>query len=75
MTPKKPPSIPISDPPVYTIEEFCEVHRLSRAFFYVLRKRGQAPDLLHAGNRVLIAGEAARAWRVAVGSPENRREA
>jgi hypothetical protein len=50
-------------PAAYTIDEFCEAHRISRAFYYVLRKERKAPREMRAGARVLISQEAAADWR------------
>jgi hypothetical protein len=49
--------------PVQTVEQFCEAHRISRAFFNKLCNQGQAPDLIKVGRRVLISFEAAAEWR------------
>lgn len=49
--------------PVQTVEQFCEAHRISRAFFNKLCTQGNAPDLIKIGRRVLISYEAAAAWR------------
>lgn len=46
-----------------TIEEFCESHRISRGFLNILKQRGEAPDIIKVGRRVLISAEAAAAWR------------
>ena len=56
----------IRGPPshAFTIQEFCDAHRLSRAQFYKLKKLGQAPDEARAGERVvIITAEAAARWR------------
>jgi hypothetical protein len=48
----------------YTISEFCDAHRISRAHYYVLKKLGQGPDEARASDRtVLITIEAAARWR------------
>lgn len=47
----------------YSIIEFCDAHCISRACFYRLKKRGQAPDLMKVGKRTLISKEAAARWR------------
>ena len=47
----------------YSIAEFCRAHRLSRAFFYVLQKRGEGPTVMKVGKRTLVSDEAARTWR------------
>ena len=54
---------PSSTPLVFTVSEFCSAHRISRAGFYVLKARGEAPPVFHAGKRTLIDAEAARLWR------------
>lgn len=50
-------------PVVYTIEEFCELHRISRSLYFKLRKKGEGPRLMQVGKRVLISYEAAADWR------------
>ena len=47
----------------YTVEEFCEAHRISRAMFYVLQSQGKGPRIMKVGRRTLISGEAAQEWR------------
>ena len=47
----------------FTINEFCESHRLSRASFYNLRKLGRGPSEMHLGSKILISVEAAAEWR------------
>jgi hypothetical protein len=48
----------------YTISEFCDAHRFSRAHYYNLKKLGQGPDEARAGDRtVIITIEAATRWR------------
>ena len=48
----------------YTISEFCDAHRISRAQYYKLKKLGQGPDEARASDRtVLITIEAAARWR------------
>jgi hypothetical protein len=48
----------------YTISEFCNAHRISRAHYYNLKKLGQGPDEARASDRtVLITIEAAARWR------------
>ncbi|MGQ0653738.1 MAG: hypothetical protein ACT4P4_15985 [Betaproteobacteria bacterium] len=46
-------------------EEFCELHAISRSFFYLLREKGEAPRLMKVARRTLISAEAAagaRTW-------------
>lgn len=47
----------------WTIEEFCQSHAISRATFYNLLKRGEAPVTMQVGKRRLVSAEAASAWR------------
>ena len=47
----------------YTVPEFCEAHRISRALFYNLLKGGRGPAVMHAAGRTLVTIEAAAAWR------------
>jgi predicted DNA-binding transcriptional regulator AlpA len=49
-----------------TIEEFCEEHRFSRAFFYKLLKAGKAPRITRVGSRRYVSDEAAAVWRQAM---------
>jgi hypothetical protein len=46
----------------YTIPEFCDAHRISRAHYYNLKRLGLGPDEAHAGDRVIIAKRAAARW-------------
>lgn len=46
-----------------SIFEFCKAHGISRATFYNLRHRGQAPKTLVVGRRRLVSADAAAAWR------------
>jgi excisionase family DNA binding protein len=47
----------------FTLDEFCERHRISRSMFYKLRDQGLAPATFMLGNRVRISREAAAKWR------------
>jgi hypothetical protein len=47
----------------YTIDEWCRRHRLSRATFYNLLRRGEAPRVMKVGIRTLISREASADWR------------
>ena len=46
-----------------SISEFCVRHRISRAYYYVLRAQGLGPREMRLGSRVLITREAQRHWR------------
>ena len=47
----------------FTVNEFCDAHRISRAHFYGLVKGGLGPRIMRAGRRTLISREAASDWR------------
>ena len=47
----------------FTVPEFCEAHRISRALFYILARDGRGPRVMKAGRRTLISAEAAGEWR------------
>jgi hypothetical protein len=47
----------------FSIVEFCELHGISRAHYYNLKKVGLAPLEMHLGGRKAISIEAAAAWR------------
>jgi predicted DNA-binding transcriptional regulator AlpA len=51
------------DAQVYTLQEFCHSHRLSRSAFYDLAREGLAPRTFRIGNAVRITAEAAAEWR------------
>jgi hypothetical protein len=59
------PRAPPPDVMALTVEDFCRLHRLSRALFYELRATGRGPRELRLGAKVLISKEAAAAWRAA----------
>jgi excisionase family DNA binding protein len=55
--------IRLSSPPsAYTIAEFCEAYRISRAHLYVLLRKGDGPKTFTAGRRRLIGRDAAAEW-------------
>ena len=49
----------------FSISEFCRRHAISQQFFHVLRNKGQGPQVMRVGRRVMITKEAAAAWRAA----------
>ena len=49
--------------PIFTIAEFCAVHRISRSRLYQEWKEGTGPRFFHVGTKVLITREAAADWR------------
>lgn len=46
----------------YSIDEWCQMHGLSRSFFYVLQKRGEGPTTFKIGKLTRISEEANRYW-------------
>ena len=45
-----------------TVEQFCDDHNISRAFYYKLRKQGRGPAEIKLGTRTMISPESAAAW-------------
>lgn len=48
---------------VFTIYEFCNLHKVSKTTFYEMLKTGDAPRVMKVGNKTLISAEAAADWR------------
>jgi hypothetical protein len=48
---------------VFSITEFCDSHRISRAQYYRLRARGLAPAETRVLGNVFVTAESAAAWR------------
>lgn len=47
-----------------TIPEFCATEKISRAFYYELKKAGRGPrEMRHADGCIRISPEARRDWR------------
>lgn len=53
----------------YSVAEFCRAHGVSRAFFYVLKKRGEGPTVMKVGKRTLVSEESAKDWRRRMETP------
>jgi Helix-turn-helix domain len=49
-------------PAAYTIAEFCEAFRISKAHLHNLRRRGEGPAVFRAGRRTLVARASAESW-------------
>jgi hypothetical protein len=49
----------------FTVGEWCEHRRISRAMFYKLDLQGLAPRSYRVGAKRLISGEADAAWMAA----------
>jgi hypothetical protein len=47
----------------FTVQEFCDSHRISRAQYYKSRARGLAPAETRILDKVFISAESAAAWR------------
>lgn len=46
----------------FTVGEWCAMRGYSRVFFYTLRKRGDAPDLIGRGRAQRVTIEADARW-------------
>jgi hypothetical protein len=55
----------VDDRDAYSVQEFCTRHGISRAYLYLLWKRGAGPRFMQVGTRRLISKEAAADWRKA----------
>lgn len=40
-------------PKAYSVEAFCKAHGISRAMYYVLKKKGKAPRTFRVGSKPL----------------------
>jgi predicted DNA-binding transcriptional regulator AlpA len=67
---RRPPPPPPLD--CFSIDQFCARHGISRPHFYRLRMQGLTPDEIKLGSRILIAKEAAEAWRRERSQPRKR---
>jgi hypothetical protein len=54
---------PKPEPLAMSIRDFCARHGISRALFYLLQARNEAPNVMIVGKRRLIAMEEALRWR------------
>ena len=45
-----------------TINQFCQDWQLSRAFFYLMKGRGEGPEIMQVGGVQRISFEAEQAW-------------
>ncbi len=50
-------------PLMFSVNEFCRAHRISRGTFYKLLSKGLGPTAIKIGTRTLITAEAAEEWR------------
>jgi hypothetical protein len=58
----KPLKSPSSQPAAFTVDEFCDAHRISRTRLYAFWKEGRGPRYLVNGTRRLITAQAAADW-------------
>jgi hypothetical protein len=47
---------------MYTIVQFCEVAKISRRLFDVLKAQGRGPHLTRVGRHIFISQETAKEW-------------
>jgi hypothetical protein len=47
----------------FSVDEFCRRHGISRAYLYLMWRRGDGPRFMQVGARRLISKEAAADWR------------
>jgi hypothetical protein len=47
----------------FSVPEFCDAHRISKAQYYLLKAQGLAPVEMVVGGRRIISYEAAAQWR------------
>ena len=46
----------------YTVNEFCEVERISRSMFYKLKSQGKGPRVYYIGNVQRVTHQARQDW-------------
>jgi len=61
--PKLPKQASIGTRALFTVEQFCDDHQISPAFYYKLRKQGRGPAEIKLGSLTRISPESAAAWR------------
>ena len=62
-------SVPLSEALLWTVEEFCALHRVSMSKYYELIREGNGPALIYLGKSPRISREAAAEWRKRLTSP------
>jgi hypothetical protein len=62
-------SVSVSEALLWTVEEFCALHRVSVSKYYELLKEGRGPALIYLGSSPRISREAAADWRQRMTSP------
>lgn len=61
---------PQCEPLAFTVDEFAEAYRISRATLYNLWRDNAGPTRMRVRGRVLISRAAAEDWRRGVEQPE-----
>ena len=56
--------VALADKLAWSIEEFAQLHSLSRSHFFNMRAAGVGPSEMRCGSKVLISREAAARWRI-----------
>jgi len=51
---------------VYTIKEFCDLHKMTPATFHKLKREGKAPKQIQFHSKVIITHKAMLEWREAM---------
>jgi predicted DNA-binding transcriptional regulator AlpA len=46
----------------YTLAQFCAAYHISRVHYYTLKEKGDAPQEMRLGRRVIITRRAAELW-------------
>ena len=57
---------PAGEPQAFTVDEFAEAYRISRATVYNMWKSGKGPKQMRVLGRVLISRDAAEKWRAEI---------
>jgi hypothetical protein len=64
MDEKRMPCVPVSEALLWTVEEFCALHRVSMSKYYELTKEGRGPAVIYLGRSPRISRESAAEWRL-----------
>jgi predicted DNA-binding transcriptional regulator AlpA len=59
-----------AEPRAFSVDEWCELRRISKPLFYKLLGQGKAPATYRAGARRFVSDEADRAWQAAMEAKE-----
>jgi predicted DNA-binding transcriptional regulator AlpA len=59
----------------FSIDDWCELHGFSRAFFYKLDAKGEAPKTFKVGRLTRISWDANREWVAAAEAAYRRGDA